>query len=155
MFLLRGVDAVQDVLRRHKLHYTLLVALVVVVASALLVEEFERGIAGANIKTLPDSLWWAVTTITTVGYGDRFPVSAAGRGIAVVLMFIGVGIFGLLAASLASFFIERDLEQGQQEEEREADSRLDDISARLERIERLLSTAESSESPANPPGVSI
>ena len=106
VFLLRGVDAVRDVLRRHKLHYTLLVAMVVVVASALLVEEFERGIPDANIKTLPDALWWAVTTITTVGYGDRFPISAAGRGVAVVLMFIGVGIFGLLAASLASFFIE-------------------------------------------------
>ncbi len=152
VFLLRGVDAVRDVLRRHKLHYTLLVAMVVVVASALLVEEFERGIPGANIRKLPDALWWAVTTITTVGYGDRFPVSAAGRGIAVVLMFVGVGIFGLLAASLASFFIERDLEQDQREGEREVDSRFEDIGARLERIERLLSTADSSE-PANPPVV--
>lgn len=150
-FLLRGVDAAQDVLKRHKLHYTLLIATVVVVASALLVEEFERGIPDANIKTLPDALWWAVTTITTVGYGDRFPLSAPGRGIAVVLMFVGVGIFGLLAASLASFFIERDLEQGQEQQQLQGDPRLKEITARLERIERLLSNGNPQSLPANPP----
>jgi voltage-gated potassium channel len=143
VFLLRGIDAVQDVLRRHKLHYTLLIALVVVVTSALLVEEFERSLPDSNIKSLPDALWWAVTTITTVGYGDRYPVSAAGRGIAVVLMLIGVGIFGLLAASLASFFIERDLKP-EERKEGESDTQLAEIAARLERIERLLASPGSS-----------
>lgn len=138
-------------LKRHKLNYTLLIATVVVVASALLVEEFERGVPDANIKTLPDALWWAVTTITTVGYGDRFPLSAPGRGIAVVLMFVGVGIFGLLAASLASFFIERDLEQGQEQQQIQGDPRLEEITARLERIERLLSNGSPQSLPANPP----
>jgi len=142
VFLLRGIDAVRDVLRRHKLHYTLLIALVVVVSSALLVEEFERSVPDSNIKSLPDALWWAVTTITTVGYGDRYPVSAAGRGIAVVLMLIGVGIFGLLAASLASFFIERDLTQVEQQGG-ETGAQLVDITARLERIERLFASVGS------------
>ncbi len=137
-FLMRGIDAIQDVLRRHKLHYTLLVALTVVVAGALLVTELERGNPQANIKSLPDALWWAVTTITTVGYGDRYPVSAAGRGIAVVMMLIGVGIFGLLAASLASFFVERDIEESQQEERQEDARQLADITERLDRIEALL-----------------
>jgi voltage-gated potassium channel len=143
VFLLRGIDAVQDVLRRHKLHYTLLIALVVVVASALLVEEFERNLPDSNIKSLPDALWWAVTTITTVGYGDRYPVSAAGRGIAVVLMLIGVGIFGLLAASLASFFIEQDLKPDERKEG-ESDTQLTEIATRLERIERQLASPGSS-----------
>lgn len=61
-------------------------------------------------------------------------------------MFVGVGVFGLLAASLASFFIERDREREQGQPEREAGSRLDDIAARLERIEQLLSNGD-------PPGV--
>lgn len=154
-FLLRGIDAVQDVLRRHKLHYTLLIAMVVVVSSALLVEEFERGVPGSNIKSLPEALWWAVTTITTVGYGDFSPVSAAGRGVAVVLMFVGVGIFGLLAASLASLFIERDLRQEEQESG-ETDTQLTDIASRLERIERLLASPGSpipgGTSSEDPPG---
>ncbi len=150
-FLMRGIDAIQDVLKRHKLQDTLLVALTVVVASALIVSEIERNAPGANIKSLPDGLWWAVSTITTVGYGDRFPVTAAGRGIAVVVMLVGVGIFGLLAASLASFFVERNLAETLEKGEREVDPQLADISARLKRIERLLAALPISEEPPQEP----
>ena len=79
MVLLRAVDAVQDVLKRHKLGYTLLIALVVVVGSGLLVATIEEANPDHNIKSIPDGLWWAVTTITTVRYGDRFPVTPIGR----------------------------------------------------------------------------
>jgi voltage-gated potassium channel Kch len=48
----------------------------------------------ANIASYPDALWWAVTTITTVGYGDRFPMSSPGRAVAVVLMIAGIAMFG-------------------------------------------------------------
>jgi voltage-gated potassium channel len=133
-FLLRGIDAIRDVLTRHKLHYTLLVATVVTVGCGVLVAELERGSADANIHSIPDGLWWAVSTVTTVGYGDAFPTTGAGRGIAVVLMLVGVGLFGLLAASLASFLIER----GQREEVSPEDVGLEDIAARLDRIEQLL-----------------
>jgi voltage-gated potassium channel len=133
-FLLRGIDAIRDVLTRHKLHYTLLVATVVTVACGVLVAELERGSADANIHSIPDGLWWAVTTVTTVGYGDAFPTTGAARGVAVVLMLVGVGLFGLLAASLASFLIER----GKPEELSPEDVGLEDIAARLDRIEQLL-----------------
>jgi voltage-gated potassium channel len=49
----------------------------------------------------PDALWWAVTTITTVGYGDRFPMSSAGRAVAVVLMIAGIAMFGVITATIA------------------------------------------------------
>src|SRR5687768_7580452 len=65
---------------RHRLHYTLLVTLVVVVGSAALMLAVEDGSAGA-IDGFDDALWWAITTVTTVGYGDTFPVTSAGRGI--------------------------------------------------------------------------
>jgi voltage-gated potassium channel Kch len=94
----------------------------------------ERGAADANITSIPDGLWRAMTIVTTVGYGDTFPVTAAGRAFAVVLMLVGVGLFGLLATPLASFFIER----GRHEEARLDDIGLEDISLRLERIERTL-----------------
>lgn len=68
--------------------------------------------------------------MTTVGYGDRFPVTAGGRGIAVVLMLLGIGLFGWLAGSLASYFTGK--------EESEVDPQLLEISARLKRIEALL-----------------
>ncbi|HEY8932025.1 MAG TPA: ion transporter [Rariglobus sp.] len=59
----------------------------------------------ANIKTAEDAVWWSVTTVTTVGYGDRYPVTTAGRLIAAALMFTGVGLFGTLSGVLASFFL--------------------------------------------------
>ena len=133
-FVLRGLDAARDVLTRHKLHYALLVGGLSVVAAALMVDAFERGVEGSNIQGLPDALWWALVTVTTVGYGDRFPVTAGGRGVGVVLMIMGIGLFGLLAGSLASFFI--------QQEETEPDPQLNDIQERLERIERSLQTLE-------------
>jgi voltage-gated potassium channel len=131
VFLLRAIDAAQDVLRKNKLGYTLLVALVVVVGSGLLVTELERADSGANIKSVPDGLWWAITTITTVGYGDRFPVTAVGRAIGTVVMILGIGLFGLLAASLASFLVEKDLEK-------DLDPQMAQIDDRLSRIEELL-----------------
>ncbi|QIP16632.1 potassium channel family protein [Spirosoma aureum] len=69
----------------------------------------------ANIKTPSDALWWAFVTITTVGYGDRFPVTTLGRFIAAVLMIAGVGLFGTFTGYVANFFIEEDQEKGQDE----------------------------------------
>ncbi len=131
VFLGRAVDAVKDVLTRHKLHYALAVTVVVVVASGLLVYSVEREAAEGNIQSVPDGLWWAVTTVTTVGYGDRFPTTALGRGVGVVLMIVGIALFGFLAGSLASFFVD-------QREEDKIDPMLAEISKRLERIEAHL-----------------
>ncbi|MDQ3963293.1 MAG: potassium channel family protein [Actinomycetota bacterium] len=128
--LLRAIGAGRRVLTRHKLHYVLAVALAVVVGGALLVESFERGVPGSNITSIPDALWWAVTTITTVGYGDRFPTTPAGRGVGILLMILGISLFGFIAGSLASFFVEQ--------EEEEPRGKLEDIAARLDRIERAL-----------------
>jgi voltage-gated potassium channel len=133
--MLRAVDAVRDVLTRHKLNYALLVTLVVVIMGALMALSFEQGVEGSNIASLPDALWWAITTVTTVGYGDRFPVTGGGRAIAVVLMVMGIALFGFLAGSLASFFLGREEEEG-------PDPQLVMIEQRLERIERMLAADE-------------
>jgi voltage-gated potassium channel len=130
IMLARSAKILRAVLTRHKLHYVLLVTLLVTAAAAVLVRELEKNAEGANIQSLDDAVWWALTTITTVGYGDRFPVTPAGRGVAVLLMILGVGLFGLLAASLASFFIQRDEEQ--------ANDPLDEIRADLAEIKRRL-----------------
>jgi len=87
----------------------------------------ERGASDANITDYADALWWAATTITTVGYGDRFPTTPAGRGIAVVLMVAGIAFFGVLTASVAAYFVES----------KESGS-LSEIEKRLERIEKRL-----------------
>jgi voltage-gated potassium channel len=59
----------------------------------------------ANIKTAGDAIWWSVTTITTVGYGDKFPTTTEGRIVAMILMVGGIGLFGILSGLAASFFV--------------------------------------------------
>ena len=91
-----------------------LVSLLLVIVSSIAILQFEVAPA-SNIKSAEDAVWWAVTTITTVGYGDRYPVTTEGRVIASVLMVCGVGLFGTLSGFVASWFLkpaeeERDSE---------------------------------------------
>ena len=84
---------------------TILAAGMVLCVSSILVLQFESRSPDANIKTGGDALWWAVVTITTVGYGDYFPVTTLGRLTGVSVMFAGVGIIGALASILASLLV--------------------------------------------------
>lgn len=72
----------------------------------LAVLDAERG-AGGSIQTFPDALWWAFVTITTVGYGDFFPVTNIGRFVAVAVMVGGIALIGIVTATLASWIVER------------------------------------------------
>lgn len=75
--------------------------------ASLAVLDAEREATGANITDYPDAAWWAITTMTTVGYGDRFPVTGTGRLIAAGLMIAGIALLGTVTATLASYIIER------------------------------------------------
>lgn len=59
---------------------------------------------GSNIKSAEDAIWWSLVTVTTVGYGDKYPITTEGRIIGVLLMFVGVGLFGTFTAYVASWF---------------------------------------------------
>lgn len=78
-----------------------------VLIGALAITDAERGRQGANIANLGDGLWWSATTMTTVGYGDRFPVTTTGRFVAVALMVGGIALLGVVTATLASWLVER------------------------------------------------
>ncbi len=81
-------------------------ALILFVA-ALAVLDAERGAAGANLTSFGDALWWALTTVTTVGYGDHYPVTTSGRFVAGGLMLAGIALLGVVTASFASWLIDR------------------------------------------------
>ena len=82
----------------------LLVSILLIVFSAAAVLQFETS-PGANIRTPEDAVWWATVTITTVGYGDRYPLSSEGRLIAALLMTAGVGLFGTFSGFVAAWFL--------------------------------------------------
>nr|MBA3233489.1 two pore domain potassium channel family protein [Propionibacteriales bacterium] len=84
----------------------------VVFVAAVAMLDAERGAADANIESFGDAAWWAVTTMTTVGYGDRFPVTTEGRLIASALMLAGIALLGVVTAALASWFVERIGDRG-------------------------------------------
>lgn len=113
-------------------------AAVILIYTASLAElDAERSAPHANITTFGDALWWAMTTVTTVGYGDRYPVTTEGRLVAAGLMIGGIALIGVITAALASWLIERVRTV---EEDAQAATRRDiaELSARLDAITRTL-----------------
>jgi voltage-gated potassium channel len=82
-----------------------LASLFVAYISAVQITITERGVDGSNIKNFGDGLWWAITTVTTVGYGDRYPTTTEGRFIAIALMIMGISLMGVITASVAAWFV--------------------------------------------------
>lgn len=97
----------------------------------------------SNIRTAEDAAWWSLTTITTVGYGDRYPVTLPGRLIAGALMITGVGLFGTLSGVVASYF----LGDKPKEEPEKKPVTNEDLLARLDALERAFAGSPRTESP--------
>ena len=85
--------------------------------AALAVLDVERSNPDANIGDFGDAMWWAVTTMTTVGYGDRYPVTGVGRLVAFALMVGGIALLGTVTATLASWLVETVAAEKEQAED--------------------------------------
>lgn len=93
--------------RRGNLDRFLLAALFLMLNGALMVWLFERDADGSNIHTLGEAVWWSIVTVTTVGYGDYFPVTAAGEVTATFIMLIGIITVAVVTAQVASTFVDQ------------------------------------------------
>jgi len=82
-----------------------LFSILVAYIAAIQITITERDVDSSNIKNIGDGLWWAITTITTVGYGDKFPTTSTGRVLAVGLMLVGISLMGVITASVAAWFV--------------------------------------------------
>jgi voltage-gated potassium channel len=101
-------ELIEDVVQnrgQYAAFITVLSAGIVLSVASIMVLQFESRSPDANITTGGDALWWGVVTITTVGYGDKYPVTTLGRLTGVSVMFAGVGIIGALASILASYLV--------------------------------------------------
>ena len=153
--LLRGNNKkllVEDVLKnrgQYAIFITLFSAMLVLVVSSILVLQFESKAPEANITTGGDAVWWAVVTITTVGYGDQYPVTPLGRLTGVAVMFAGVGIIGALASILASILVPQPKEADPDAPTAvtpPVEEELAKVRTELEALRRMLATGRSDSS---------
>ena len=96
--------------------YTAGAAVLLIVVGALAITDAERGQPGASIGNLGDGFWWALTTMTSVGYGDLYPTTDTGRAVGAGLMIGGVALLGVVTATLASWLVQRVTEQNESQE---------------------------------------
>ncbi len=92
-------------LRQEKVFQLLFVILIIVMGSAVLISRLEPDLSFVS------AIWWSIVTLTTVGYGDISPVTPGGRVVAVVIMFFGIGVLGMLSASLAALLINKKMKE--------------------------------------------
>ncbi len=104
-----------------------LIAGLTVIFGSISILQVERD-PSANIRTAEDAIWWAFTTVTTVGYGDKYPITADGRLIAACLMVSGVGLFGTFTGYIASWFMGDDKKNSK---------RAEDMTAKIETLFEL------------------
>jgi voltage-gated potassium channel len=126
---------------RRSLHarvsaYVAASTVVVLGVASVAMYDAERRAEESNITSVPDALWWAVTTVTTVGYGDRYPTTTMGRLIAVALMLVGIALLGVVTATVAAWFVSR-LQDVQEAEER-TEATLADVLAELRAVRTRL-----------------
>jgi len=136
---LRSIEVLLKVIFRNRIRNSFLIVIVVaslmIVSCASVMLSLERGVKDANITTAGDALWWATTTATTVGYGDKYPVTAEGRIVAVVLMITGVGLFSTFSGTVAAILLKSN------QSEASNDTLLEELRALRSEVERLSRTA--------------
>lgn len=133
----RLAKTVRKILNKNQLGKTLLVSLLLVFISGSIIASIDPA-----FESSADGVWWAIVTISTVGYGDYAPVSVPGRIFASVLILSGVVLFSLITANLAAFFVEKEVEKDMADEAKEEEQYLnkviDRLDERLEKIEQQL-----------------
>ncbi|WP_051216201.1 potassium channel family protein [Ferrimonas futtsuensis] len=118
--------------KRETTATSLLVALITVLTfSSVMILLFEDGVPGSNINDAESAIWWSLVTISTVGYGDYYPVTTEGRVIGAMVIICGVSFFGIVAGYLASIFVSPEEQEKLDEQNKQLQMRSDALEARL------------------------
>jgi voltage-gated potassium channel len=139
----RVLRAERLVTRRRNLPYVAALTALLVVVTGIGVHETDA----SRFPNVWRGLWFAIVTVTTVGYGDTFPVSAGGRVVAAFLMVVGIGFLGLATAAIAGHFVDQDAE----DKHRQATDKQDEILAELRSIHARLDRLDDLSRAAAPP----
>jgi voltage-gated potassium channel len=129
--------AIGGAIRGGVIIYSALSAIVLVYAASLAVLDAERSAPNAFIRNFGDAVWWAVSTITTVGYGEFYPVTAVGRTVAVLLMIGGISLIGTITATVASWIVERVAQQDTTHQNATV-AHIDELHAEIAKLTKLV-----------------
>lgn len=124
----RAIQSARVLFSPSGLRYVVVLVLGFVVAAGAAAAMVDTG----EVESIWDGIWWALVTVTTVGYGDVVPTGVGGRIVAIAVMLVGIGFFAMLTATVAATFVKADEHPGQLQAE------LREMSTRLERMERTL-----------------
>ena len=133
----RGIKPVSEILVRHSFHYITLGTFLVIILAGLgftLVENQEISSSG-----ILQGIWWAIVTVTTVGYGDVYPMTPLGKVLAIVIMIVGISFVSILTANIASYFVEKSRKAKNQKKAKENETQLilkkiEELSKKIEEI---------------------
>jgi voltage-gated potassium channel len=128
-------------LRGRLVVYVIAAAGMLMYCGALTVEDVEQNVPGSNIRSFGAAIWWALETITTVGYGDHYPVTVIGRLVAAALMVSGIAVLGVVTASIAAWLVETMTSQTAAEVEagvEAVEAEVQDVEAEVEAIDQSL-----------------
>jgi voltage-gated potassium channel len=133
-----------DTLRGRVVTYVAGSAAMLVFVGALAVLDVEQSSPDAKIITFGDALWWAMTTITTVGYGDMYPVTPIGRMVAAALMMSGIAVLGVVTASIASWLVQRveDTAEAVSEAEEPVRAEVEELTAEIASLRREIAALQ-------------
>lgn len=148
--LVRAVLSARRLLSLEGLRFVGVITLSLVLIAGLAFSRLETAPDGSDLSTW-DGIWWAVTTVTTVGYGDLAPQTVTGRGLAIGVMVLGIGFVAMLTAAAAEYFVRVGIssaDDGQTDAEL-IRRRLDEVNDRLGRMELVLMSMKR---PAEPEG---
>lgn len=135
-------------IRGKVIGYIISLSLILIYLISLAVLDAERGQPNASIQNFGDALWWSFATMTTVGYGDLAPVTIQGRIIAIALMIGGIGLLGIITATLASWLMEQ-IEEASVKEDISQSKRLESMEQELREIKEILLRSQKDGIPKN------
>lgn len=122
----RGTKGFKKFYSNNSVNYVIYLTVILIFVCGFIFSIFENG------KSMFDGIWWAVETVSTVGYGDIAPLTTAGRILGIVLIFLGIGFMSILTAAISAYFVEKDANQ----ETKEILKKLDLLSKELEEFKK-------------------
>ncbi len=122
----RGTKGFEKFYAKNSINYVLYLTVILVFICGFIFSIFEKG------KSFFDGIWWAIETVSTVGYGDIAPLTPAGRALGIVLIFLGIGFMSMLTAAISAYFVEKDSNR----EMKQILEKLDTLSKELEELKK-------------------